>query len=217
MKITITSDFLCPWCYIAEARLLAVIEQLKPAIGIELDWRPFELNPNMPEQGMNRKEYRSRKFGWERSQMMDAQIAALGTEDGLAFDYSAIQRAPNTRLAHRLLEFCRPSGLATPYALQVFRAYFEQGRDIGNQSVLLDIVQDLGLARAQAQAFLAGEGGLRQVISAEQEAMMQGIHSVPHIQIGDVAISGAQPVAVFRDAIVQAAAKAQHAGAVGCR
>lgn len=206
-RITITSDFLCPWCYLAEARLLKVIDECGDAVDVELAWRPFELNPNMPEEGMGRKEYRSRKFGWERSQMMDAQLEAIGKADGLAFDFSSINRAPNTRLAHRLLTFTERNGQATNYARKVFQAYFERGLDIGSPQVLMDIIESLGLERSAAEQYLNSGKGLADVIAAEQAAAHEGISGVPRIQIGNYLINGAQAASVMKEALLLAAGR----------
>lgn len=205
-RITITSDFLCPWCYLAEARLVKVIDECGDDVDVELAWRPFELNPTMPEEGMDRKEYRSRKFGWERSKMMDSQLEAIGKADGLAFDFSGISRAPNTRLAHRLLTYAERSGCATSYAQKVFQAYFEQGLDIGSPEILMEIIGSLGLDPGDAERYLNRGGGLADVIAAEEAAAFQGINGVPQIQIGPYVISGAQASSVLKEALLLATA-----------
>jgi hypothetical protein len=103
IHIDVTSDFICPWCYIGEKRLTQAIASLPVGIDVQLHWLPFELNPDMPTEGMDRRACRSRKFGsWERSQAMDAQTVLSGKGDGATFAYDAITRTPNTFLAHRV-------------------------------------------------------------------------------------------------------------------
>lgn len=208
IKVIITSDFLCPWCYLGEARLQKAIQALGPQAEVELEWKPYELNPTMPAEGMDRKQYRSAKFGWERSLQMDAQLTELGREEGLSFNYPAITRAANTRLAHRLTLFAQRHGLASEYAQRVFKAYFEEGQDIGARSTLLSIVADLGLDPGQAAAFLDHGEGEAEVVAAELQAMRQGVRGVPHFQIGEHTISGAQNPAAFC-AVLQTAAAAR--------
>ncbi|MFC3291062.1 DsbA family protein [Modicisalibacter luteus] len=113
IKVIITSDFLCPWCYLGEARLQKAVQSLGLEKKVELKWQPCELNPDMTAGGMDRKAYRSRKFGWGRSLQMDAQLAALGREEGLNFNFPTITRAANTRLAHRLTLFAERYGRAS--------------------------------------------------------------------------------------------------------
>lgn len=207
-RVTITSDFLCPWCYLAQARLLKVVAECGDAVEVEFLWLPFELNPTMPAEGMDRKEYRSRKFGWERSQQMDAHLEVLGEADGVIFNFSRISRAPNTRLAHRLHVFASQHGYATEYARRVFRAYFEQGLDIGSPYVLGEIAGSLGLPHGDAERYLLGSAGLglADVITAEKAVALQEVESVPQIQIGRYRINGAQASSVMRDALLLTAA-----------
>lgn len=200
-QITVTSDFLCPWCYLAEARLRNVLDECADVVDVEIVWRPFELNPSMPEQGMDRKEYRSRKFGWERSKMMDSQLQVIGQADGITFNFPRIARAPNTRLAHRLLTYAERHGRATDYARCVFERYFEQGLDIGSKEVLMQIVASLGLDCGEAERYLNEGGGLAEVIAAEKGAALQGINGVPRIQIGQTIINGAQNASVIKEAL----------------
>lgn len=206
ITVVVTSDFLCPWCYLGEARLHGAVRALAPEQQVDLVWNPYELNPDMPEQGMNRRAYRTRKFGWERSLQMDEQLAELGRKEGLAFNFPAITVAPNTRLAHRMTIFAEASGLASAYAHAVFQAYFEQGRDIGDRDTLLDIIDNLGLDPAEAGALIDQGGGLTEVTAAEASAIRQGIRGVPHFGIGNRSISGAQDSAVFRAALQAAGA-----------
>lgn len=180
LTVTITSDFICPWCLIGERRLAKAIGALPGDVAVELKWRPFELNPAMRPEGMDRQTYRSLKFGsWERSRMLDAHTVEAARDDGIAFDYAAIAKTPNTFLAHRLNWFAARRGLATPIANAVFSAYFEHGRDIGDAAVLADIATENGLGRDEVSAFLAGDEGTRDVREAERAVQAGGVRSVP--------------------------------------
>ena len=205
IHITVTSDFICPWCFIGERRLAKAIEALPTDTNIELQWRPFELNPDMRSEGLNRKTYRSLKFGsWERSQLMDAQTVAAARGDDIAFNYEAIEKTPNTFLAHRLMRLAEHHELATEVARAVFSAYFEHGRDIGNVATLVDIATQNGLDRQQTEAFLAGEEGVEEVRAAERDVQGRGVRSVPLFDIGGEIISGAQSVQTFTTALQRA-------------
>src|SRR5919199_4697216 len=139
LTIEITSDFICPWCLVADTRLNRAIallaryanEQLETPIEIERIWYPFELNPKMPEAGIDRKTYRTKKFGsWEYSQMLDAKTVQAGKEDGIEFRYDLMKVTPNTLKAHRLTWFAGKSGKATEMTQRILKAYFTEGHDI---------------------------------------------------------------------------------------
>lgn len=205
IHITITSDFICPWCLIGERRLAQALEEVPADTDITLDWRPFELNPDMVPDGMDRRTYRSSKFGsWERSQHLDAQTVAAAIGDGIAFDYEAMAKTPNTFLAHRLMRLAERSDLATEVARAVFSAYFEQGRDIGDAATLAEIAAEAGLDRHQVDAFLATEDGTAEVRTIEAESRDSGVRSVPLFDIAGQEISGAQSVAAFTEALCRA-------------
>src|ERR1700688_4488788 len=104
LAIEVISDAICPWCWVAKRRLDRAIAALAPDVTASVIWRPFELNPEMPRAGVDRRAYRSAKFGsWQRSQALDAQVAAAGRSDGLVFNHDKIERTPNTVDAHRLI------------------------------------------------------------------------------------------------------------------
>lgn len=206
VTVTITSDFICPWCLIGERRLGKAIENLPAGTEVALKWLPFELNPDMAPEGMNRKIYRSLKFGsWERSQMLDAHTVEAAKNDAIAFNYADIERTPNTLAAHRLMQLAQQQDKATQMATSIFRAYFEQGRDIGNAEILADIAAEIGMDRAQAAAFLKQEAGLEVVRNLELSIQNRGVRGVPSFEIGGQIIAGAQPIEVFEKALRQAA------------
>lgn len=133
--------------------------------------------------------------------MLDAQTVEAARDDGIAFDYAAIEKTPNTLAAHRLMRLAAGQGDATPLAEAIFSAYFEQGRDIGDAEVLADIAAETGLDRSEALGCLAAGDGAREVHEAERSVVAGGVRSVPHFDIAGTVISGAQPVEVFAAAL----------------
>lgn len=194
MKLEIYSDIICPWCYIGKARLDKALATLGDDCQFEIVWRSFELNPTMPESGMCRKEYRTCKFGsWERSQEMDRDITAKAAADGLKFNLDKLERTPNTFNAHRLMWFAEGKGKQNEISELLFKAYFEDARDIGDIEQLAQIAGDAGLDREAVTKFLLSEDGKAEVKDEEQRAIRLGISGVPAFVLdGDVIASGAQ-------------------------
>ena len=192
LSIEVTSDFICPWCRIAEARLDVVLKTLPEDVEVEVNWLPFELNPDMPLEGMDRVTYRSRKFGsWDYSQKLDAHTEEAAAGDGVKFNYTAMKRVPNTRAAHRLIWLAGKTNMQTILIERLFRAYFQEGKDIGDHDVLADIASEAGMNRLNVKTFLAGHDGEAEVIQQEYCAQRNKINSVPSFNIGGVRVSGA--------------------------
>ena len=190
LSIEIISDFICPWCHIGEEQLFAAGKALE---GVELDvaWVPFELNPSVPPAGLNRKEYRTAKFGsWEHSQKLDAHVVQAGKAAGLEFNYDRIEVTPNTRLAHRLVWFA-PADRRRVLVPEIFRAYFERGENIGDVEVLVAAAVRAGLPESDARTFLRGETGVEEVLALESAVVRAGINSVPRIRINGRELKGA--------------------------
>lgn len=206
VTVKVTSDFVCPWCLIGERRLARAIGALEGEIDVTVEWLPFELNPAMPAEGMDRPTYRALKFGSvERGRMLDARTIEAAQGDGIAFAYDRILRTPNTFLAHRLMRLAARHDVASQLAGALFAAYFEQGRDIGDAQVLADIAADQGLDRARVAAFLSSDEGAGEVRAIERAQQAAGVDGVPFFDIGGLALAGAQPVPVLLAALRQAA------------
>jgi predicted DsbA family dithiol-disulfide isomerase len=206
IPITVTSDFICPWCYIGEKRLARALERLPPGIDVQLEWLPFELNPDMPPEGMDRRTYLSRKFGsWQRVEAIQAQIVSAGRGDGAIFDYAALNWTPNTFLAHRLSWLAQCEGKQRAFVEAALEAYFTHGRDTGSASVLADIASGVGLDREAVASFLSSDGGVQSVRDLERTALERGIRGVPHFNIGGVAMVGAQPAEMILETIIEVA------------
>ncbi len=138
LNLEVYSDAICPWCYIGKRRLEKAQRILGERYELRVIWRPFELNPSMPREGMDRKAYRSAKFGsWAKSQALDAEVAKEGASEGLTFAHAKIERTPNTFDSHRLVWLAGTQGKQDTVVEAIFRAYFVQGKDIGDRSVLV--------------------------------------------------------------------------------
>ena len=208
IHISVTSDFICPWCYIGEKRLARAIECLPTGIEVQLQWLPFELNPDMPLEGMDRRTYLSRKFGsGERVRAIQAQTVLAGRDDGATFDYEAITRTPNTFLAHRVSWLAQREGQQRAFVEANLQAYFVHGRDIGSKGVLVDIAGASGLDPDAVAAFVDSDDGVESVRTLERTALERGVQGVPYFNIGGTAIVGAQPAETVLRTIIEAAAR----------
>src|SRR5258705_8962667 len=155
-------DVICPWCLVGKRRLERALTMIGQE-SVHVTWLPFELNPDMPKEGMERRAYRTRKFGsWERSTQLDAQMTEMGEAEGISFHFDLMARTPNTFNAHRLIWRFRQTGGQDALVEALLRAYFTEGRDIGSQDVLRDLAIEAGLEHGAASAFLqSDEGGLQ--------------------------------------------------------
>lgn len=206
LTIEMTSDFICPWCLVADTNLHKAIAQLDIPIAIQRIWYPFELNPDMPEAGMDRKTYRTNKFGsWEYSQQLDAKTVQAGQANGIEFRYDLIKVTPNTLKAHRLTWFAGKAGKATDMAERIFRAYFTEGQDIGDVDTLVNFAAEIGLDSTQVKTFLLSQAGIQDIEALKRRAIAQGIRSVPTIRIGKEVLVGGQPTEIFLAALRSAA------------
>jgi predicted DsbA family dithiol-disulfide isomerase len=202
MLIEVYSDTVCPWCYVGMERLMQALAK-RPERAAELRWLPFELNPDMPVEGMDRTEYMLQKFGdVNRFAGAHRQLCELGAELGIEFDFAAISRIANTRRSHALLAWAGAGGRQTDVNRALLRAYFSQGRDIGDPAVLTAIAAECGLDGGAAAAALE-DPQLHETIEAlEAQALQWGISGVPtFIFERRFALSGAQQLPVFLEAI----------------
>jgi predicted DsbA family dithiol-disulfide isomerase len=193
LNLDVYSDAICPWCYIGKRRLEKAQQLLEALYELRVTWRPFELNPSMPPEGMDRKAYRSTKFGsWAKSQALDAEVAREGASEGLDFAHANMERTPNTFESHRLVWLAGAQGKQDAVVEAIFRAYFVQGKDIGNRQTLVEIAATAGLDRDRVVRFLASDEGRAEVREEEAEARRLGLHGVPLFVLnGKYAASGA--------------------------
>ena len=205
IQVKVNYDFICPWCWISQRNLAAALVESGAGAAVSICYVPFELNPSMPVEGMDRRAYRTHKFGsWARSQSMDAQVAAAGLTAGAQFNYDKVRRTPNTRLAHRLMQFAQsrhePRKTAALYRA-IFAAYFSEGRDIGSLDTLVALAVEHAFDAAEVRAYLLSAAGNQEIEAALARANRLGVQAVPTILINGGAISGAQPPVVFANAL----------------
>lgn len=184
-NIEIVSDLICPWCYIGKRKLEAALQTLReerPDVSTHVAWLPFELNPQMPPEGLDRKTYRSAKFGsWAKSQQLDAGVAQAGSEVGIRFDFERMERTPNTFEGHRLLWLAKTESEAMQNALSetLFRAYFCDGENLNDRATLIRLAAECGLEASRVEAFLSGDEGAREVREEQTWAQGAGVSGVP--------------------------------------
>jgi predicted DsbA family dithiol-disulfide isomerase len=216
LPITVYSDVICPWCYVGKRRLEAALASPGMPAGIEFTWRPFELNPDMPAEGVERKVYRAGKFGEARSAQLDVQMASTGRELGIEFAFDRMRRTPNTRLAHRLIWEADRQNRQDAVVERLFHGYFEEGLDIGRADVLESIATEAGLEADGVDRALTGPDSLEAVTRLEQQGYGMGIQGVPFfILLAKYSISGAQPPEFWREALPKIAAEASETRATG--
>ncbi len=212
MLIDIVSDTICPWCYIGKKRFeRAVAESGRDDIMVA--WRPFQLNPDMPPAGMGRDAYLRLKFGGsDRARNIYRTIAENGREEGIDFQFDRIARTPNTVRSHRLIHWSGPLGFQDQVVDSLFKAYFEEGRDIGDNEALIDAAVRAGLDRRDTRAFLESDELAPEVVAADGHARRMGIAGVPCFVVDrKYAVSGAQPTEAFLEVFNLAARDAAQA------
>jgi predicted DsbA family dithiol-disulfide isomerase len=211
LAVDVVSDVVCPWCYIGKRKLEQALSELRarePGIDLAVRWHPFELNPDLPAEGIARAEYLEAKFGGEqRASEIYARVRAVGLTVGIAFDFERIARQPNTRDAHRLIAWAQQGGDAEPLVERLFRAYFIEGRRLTDAGELTAIAEEAGFPRDAAQALLASERLRAEVEAEHREAQGAGITGVPFfIFNGRTAVSGAHDPPALLEAIAAARA-----------
>ncbi len=198
VHIDIYADPVCPWCFIGKRRLERTLAA-RDDIDASVAWRPFQLNPDMPPEGMDRLSYLSSKFGGlERAAKFYNVIAEAGYSERIAFDFDAIQHTPNTLDAHRLIRFAGLNDLQSEVIEALFRAYFLDAEDIGDHGVLTRIAHAAGLDGRAVSGYLASDADRAEVAAEDLRARRMSIDAVPCFIIdGQYAISGAQEPEAF--------------------
>ena len=214
MNIDIISDVVCPWCYIGkrqiEAALTLYAQQNPGADPPRVTWRPFQLNPQLPAEGMSRQDYVLQKFGVARAKDIYARVAAVGAEHGIAFAFDKIGRQPNTVAVHSLIALAaaaeaQADGLQDRVNEAFLRAYFRDGVDLTKTENLVAIATAAGLDRARVEQCLADPQSRLAVAEEDQRARAIGVEGVPFfIFNGKLAVSGAQGPEALLKAMRQA-------------
>ena len=180
LKIDIVSDVVCPWCVIGFINLQKAIKELKDQIEFEINWKPYELHPEIPQNGYDKKLYLQQKFGdLSGRQSPYKQIEEIGDSLGFEFNFSKTERIPNTFNAHRLLWKAKREGLQTELSEALFKAYFTDGRDVGSVEVLSDIANEVGMDKEKIKKFLISKEGGQETADEEMSFIEKSIGAVP--------------------------------------
>lgn len=194
VRLEILSDPVCPWCYIGKANLEAAMER-RAEHPFALSWHPFMLNPDMPPEGMEARDFYQARFGPPEAVVkafLPAQEAA--ERAGLPLDFAKITRIPSTLNAHRLIHWAGIEGRQTPLVSALFRAHFSEGKDIGDAATLAGLAEGAGMDRAATLRLLASDADAEAVTEADRTARARGVRGVPTFVIGgEYVVTGAQP------------------------
>ena len=202
IKLDILSDPICPWCFIGWTNLARAIDA-RPDHPLAIEWHPFQLNPDMPAGGLDRRDYMIAKFGGPEGVLRAyGPVIAQARAAGLTLELDRIARTPNTLDAHRLIHWAGLEGRQTPLAVALFRAYFTEGRDIGDAATLTDIAGAAGLDAKMIAALLASEADKHDIAARDAHARARGVTGVPcFILANQHVISGAQSTEFWLDVI----------------
>jgi predicted DsbA family dithiol-disulfide isomerase len=210
--IDVVSDVVCPWCYIGKRKLEAALARLgeEPGLAVTVRWHPYELNPDLPAQGVPRAAYLEAKFGGTaQADAIYARVRAAGAEVDIPFAFERIRLQPNTLDAHRLITWAQERGGADALVERLFRAYFTEGRYIGAVDELVALAAEVDLPADESRAMLAADAYRGEVEAEFREARDAGISGVPFfIFNGRTAVSGAHDPETLLEAIAAARAGA---------
>jgi predicted DsbA family dithiol-disulfide isomerase len=208
LRIDVVSDVVCPWCYLGKRRLEHAVA-LVPEVAVSVHWRPYQLDPSVPPEGMSREDYIVGKFG-NLAALNEAhqRLTDYGRAEGVDYHFERITRSANTINAHRVVRWASAEGRQEPMVERLFAAYFGEGRDIGEIAVLADIAGEVGLDRTIIAARLGGDDDRAAVAAEIADAYRIGVTGVPTFILAErYGVVGAQSAETLAGAIRQAAAK----------
>ncbi|HQY74567.1 MAG TPA: DsbA family oxidoreductase [Aestuariivirga sp.] len=206
ISIDVISDVICPWCFLGKRRLDKAIALLA-GVKIEVNWRPFFLDPTIPAEGMSRRTYLENKFGTERLKSIHDPLIAAGKADGVPYAFDKITRTPNTMDAHRLIRWSHASGKQHDVSERLFMAYFNGGLDIGDRTMLAKIAGEAGMDGSDVSTKLDSDADVAAVNAEVEHAYRMGVTGVPcFIFAQKQGLMGAQPAEVLAEAINRFAA-----------
>lgn len=205
ITIDVVSDVVCPWCYLGKARLELAIAEVQDEVGVDVNWRPYRLNPDYPREGVDQKKSLAAKLGGEeRVASAHAMLTGLGREVGIAFNFDAIEIGPNTLDAHRLIHWAVTEDREKQDRVvdALFKANFEEGKNVGDHAVLLDIAEKAGLDRSVIAALLASDADSDLIVAEIESAQKMGVSGVPFFIFDQqYGVSGAQTPDVLASAL----------------
>jgi len=207
LRLQVVADVICPWCFIGKRSLDLALDQLDAlGVDVEIEWLPYQLNPTIPAEGMDRKQFRTMRFGWENSLAMDARAVEAGRRFGAEFNYQLLTRTPNTVAAHALARLARAEGgavLQDQVIDALFTAYFTQGKDIGDHAVLERIAEEAGMQPGALRRSLAAHDEIR---TLDSEIKSRGLNGVPsYLMDGQLLFSGSQDIQGYVNLLSSAA------------
>ncbi|WP_299893713.1 DsbA family oxidoreductase [uncultured Ruegeria sp.] len=204
VKLDILSDPICPWCYIGKTHLDKALANV-PDHPFVIEWHPFQLNPDMPDAGMDRREYLERKFGGKDGALRAyAPVVEHAEKAGLNINFEAMKRTSNTLDAHRLIHWAGIEGKQNEVVDALFDAYFVQGRDIGDHEVLADIADSTGMDAAVVMKLLKSDADREDIRNRDAHSREMGVSSVPTFIVANQhAVPGAQPPEMWEKVIAE--------------
>lgn len=206
-KLDILSDPICPWCLIGKAHLERALEA-HPEHDFVIEWHPYQLNPGMPREGMDRQAYLDAKFGPEEARAFYGRIAQAAAEAGLEVDFDAIKVTPNTIDAHRLIHWAGLEGKQNAIVTRLFQAYFRDGRNIGDPQVLVEIAAKTGMDATMVARLLASDADRAEIEQRDAHARERGVRGVPTFIVANSwVVTGAQPPELWAQVIEEIAAQ----------
>lgn len=201
-KLDVISDPICPWCYIGKTKLDRALEK-HPEHDFVIEWHPFQLNPTMPAEGMDRREYLEAKFGGKEGAVrVYGGIAQAAEAAGVDINFEGIKRTPSTLNAHRLLHWAALEGKQNAVVDRLFKAYFREGQDISDHDVLVDIATAAGMDRTVTRKLLEGDADAKDIQDRDAQARERGVSGVPCFVIGNhYVVQGAQDTELWEKVI----------------
>ena len=198
MRVQIFADTICPWCFIGKRRFERALEK-RGLEEVDISWEPYQLNPDMPPNGISRDNYMALKFGSvERVKRIEQRLTDLGIEEDIRFNFEEISSTPNTWMSHKLIQQASGSGVQSQVVELIYQAYFFLGKNIGNPKTLLDIGSKAGLEMSKMEFLLNYEIQNERLNETNSEQNQSNISGIPWFVINDsYAISGAQLPEVF--------------------
>lgn len=204
LPIAIVSDLACPWCFIGKARLETALANHGLTERVAITWLPYELNPDMPEEGMDRTAYLDAKFGPGKRREIELGLSEAALESGVTFNWAAVKKSVNTRMAHMLVAAASTVQRGSEMKAALFKAYWQDGRDIGDLDTLVAIAGEQGYDERAARDELANDELRETVIGLEAHAQRVGVTGVPFFIVdGKLAVSGAQTPDVWAKVFAQ--------------
>ena len=211
VQVDVISDVVCPWCYIGKRRLAQAVELFRGSAGqtpeLEVEWHPFQLNPQLPPQGLARSDYLARKFG-SRAEDIYTRVSGVGRSVGIEFAFERIVRQPNTVAAHQLIGLAQLHGRQDEMLETLFRGYFLEGADLTQTDALVELARRAGFEDEAARACLNDDAQRQAVLAEDERARALGVSGVPFFIFDQrLAVSGAQEAQVLLRALREAAAE----------